>query len=312
MPFRALARRPFVELAPSPETLTMVCGSGRSGTTWVGDVVAAKTRSRVMFEPFLLSEGGEFQLLTGRRGILDSRKERPKYLPESIDSNSKEMQDIGQILFADHQIPWVDQELKSGFYPRRLIKGIRSNLFLGAILKTWPQIKILYLIRSPFDVVKSMLAAERAGWGFAWRAEDILTEASLVDEWLAPFVPNIARAHSLPELLAIRWCIENLVAVSQLRHQSNAMIVAYESLRSTEQWASVGSFLSDRGWRGAPSKESLDRPSATSMASVRESQLAVELAKDEWAQIRRLISVFGIDKLLPECSDRWLKAFDAQ
>ena len=41
---------------------TLVVGTGRSGTTWIGAVISSMTHSRQIFEPFILDENEELAL----------------------------------------------------------------------------------------------------------------------------------------------------------------------------------------------------------------------------------------------------------
>lgn len=57
----------YVDLGASPGDTIVVAGTARSGTTWIGDVVAQATNSRIIFEPFLVDRQGDFALSWARR-----------------------------------------------------------------------------------------------------------------------------------------------------------------------------------------------------------------------------------------------------
>jgi hypothetical protein len=57
----------YLDLGFRERDTLLVAGTARSGTTWVGDVVAHATKSRIIFEPFLLNHNMEFVLRTSLR-----------------------------------------------------------------------------------------------------------------------------------------------------------------------------------------------------------------------------------------------------
>lgn len=307
MSFSLLHKPVFYELAPKPSRMIMVCGSGRSGTTWIGDVIASMTKSRVLFEPFMLDENNEFQLGYLTRVNMSTRCERPHYISTTSSIDPLIEQRIASVMFGDNGCEWVNQNLKSGIYFRRLVKEIRANLFLPVIAQLWPSIRIVYLVRSPYKVVDSMIEKGTADWKFEWDIDDILQEEKLVGEWLGPFVERIERAKTLPERLMVRWCIENYVALNQLQDKDNVLVIGYEQLLEGKGWRDLGAFLSDRGWVGDPKAALLNRPSRTGARPLKADNRATFKNLDEKAvaDITELLQLFDFAGLLPEMHHRW-------
>lgn len=307
MPLSLVHKPVFYELPPRPGQTIMVCGSGRSGTTWIGDVIASMTKSRVLFEPFILDKSGEYQLGYLTRVDLDSRRERPHYISPASSIDPFIGKRIASVIFGDHRCGWVNQNLKPGIYLRRLVKEIRVNLFLATIAELWPSIRIVYLVRSPYKVVDSMIEKGTSGWMFEWDIEDILKQENLIGDWLYHFVDRIGRVKTLPERLMVRWCIENYVALNQLQGKDNVLVIGYEQLLEGEGWADVGAFLSDKGWVGEPSIELLNRPSRAGAKPLAVGSGATLKHLDEKAvsDITDLLHLFGFPELLPEMQQTW-------
>lgn len=307
MYFSVIHKPRFIELPPRPTQMTMVCGTGRSGTTWIGDVIASKTKSRTLFEPWILDENNMLQMGYLASANMSARRESPFYISAKTPISPSVEHQIRKVLFGHHQYGWVNQNLKSGFYMRRLVKEIRANLTLSVIARLWPEIRIVYIIRSPYKVVDSMIDKMRAGWLFEWKIEDILRQEDLVEDWLSPFVNRIERAKSLPERLMVRWCIENHVVANQLRDNDNVLFVGYEQLRAGIGWTDVGTFLGDRGWVGKPRVELLNSPSRTAARPLesRGGDAYKHLDKNAVLEITDLLHVFGLTETLPDMSHTW-------
>lgn len=297
MAIRIIRKPRFLELPSSQSRTTMVCGSGRSGTTWIGDVVAAKTRSRILFEPFILGEDGEFQLANSHKIQLDLRKEIPYYISSHSSVKPNLKRTLSKILFGDYRCGWVDQDLKPGFYYRRVVKEIRANLLLDVISEFWPEIRIIYVIRSPYWVIDSMMEKCAAGWKFEWPLDEIMNQQDLMTDWLNPFVEQIQNANTLPERLMVRWCIENYIASNQLKEKHNVRFVSYEQLATGNGWDTIGDFLKDRGWVGEPSSETLSRISRTSNPSARSGnkEKYMHLNESDISKIDNFLHVFGLE-----------------
>jgi hypothetical protein len=151
-----------------------------------------------------------------------------------------------------------------------------------------------------------MLTAERIGWSFGWRPEDVLQSADLVRSHLSDAVLTIQRAASITDLLTIRWCIETLVAVTELRKTPQGFVVNYEDLLQPDGWTPIGKFFSDRGWKGlTPSEKVLSRPSPTSVTNA-DVSVSEDLKSAQVRRVQELLETFGIDRLVPQSFENWM------
>lgn len=207
--FRLLKAPRYLEMPASPRRSVIVAGVGRSGTTWLGNVISQMIQARVIFEPCLTDKNGLFLINRSRSGLVNlaERYERPVDLWNKADFD-QQIKTVERMLFGCIQGGWVDQDIIPGIFNRRVIKMIRVNLFIGHIARAWPQIKIVYVIRSPHKVIESMLNQEEKGWKFDWARDDIINlsnrclERGIVTEsfdW---------DGESLLDRLTMRWCVE--------------------------------------------------------------------------------------------------------
>jgi hypothetical protein len=193
----------------------ILAGSGRSGTTWLGNILAAQPTTRVIFEPLdhrRVSEAVVFPL----RPYARPQGEYPHWQPA-----------LAQILAGSVHNDWVDRE-QSKWWPRflttrRLVKEIRANLLLGWISEQFG-CPIVYMMRHPCAVVHSRL---KLGW--ETHLDTFTNQAELVADYLTPYMDLILGAETAVERHAVMWCIENLVPMRQMA-QYDWIFCTYEML----------------------------------------------------------------------------------
>jgi Sulfotransferase family len=207
-----------------------VVGSGRSGTTWVGDVLATCSGGVPVFEPLsqrLVPECPRWKqpgpyLRIGKSypqweayfdGVLSGRisnrwtrqdyRRMPKLLARRPLTGR-----IG-VRLARMQYRW--QEMRGSRY---LVKEVHGNLAL-AWLQTYTSAPLVYLIRHPCAVVGSRIRLPEHTWDFDMN--EILGEPELMRDLLEPFRTTISGATTALERLAVSWCVENLLPLSQAK-----------------------------------------------------------------------------------------------
>ena len=139
-----LAPRFFFDLARYDQTV-FLAGTGRSGTTWLEDLINFDGSYRVMFEPFH----------TRRTDVLREWNYRQYLRPTNLDE--KFVHPATQILSGKVRSKWIDQFRCRPIVTRRLIKDIRANLILKWIKHNFPEIRIVLLLRHPCAVASSKL-----------------------------------------------------------------------------------------------------------------------------------------------------------
>ncbi|MHC4847047.1 MAG: sulfotransferase [Planctomycetota bacterium] len=209
---RSLKTRFFLDLGGGPEDCVFLAGSGRSGTTWVGDILNYRNEYRMIFEPFWRNEVS-----------LVSHFHARQYLPPDC-TDPAFIEPARRILSGEVRDPWFDVLNTKWIARRRLIKDIRANLLLGWIRAQFPMTPIILLLRHPCAVAASTL---KMGWNDPLNG--FLDQTDLIDTHLAPQRELIERTHESGtqfEKRIVIWCAENHVALSSgVEH-----VVHYEDL----------------------------------------------------------------------------------
>ncbi len=243
---------------PAPR---VIAGFGRSGTTWVQDVIAQSNCLRAVFEP----------LHPGQIGGADAFAHR--YVPADSDEEDlyrflyKFMHGRYHSLWADYRVVatllrpmrhnfvssyqirrylkhWIRSANKIGIYwnqrryDRRIVKFVRANMMLGWI-KSKFDARIVFMIRHPVPVILSQLKSPRA-----WKAQDYIVryraDARLLDAIGDDLRTMLFRDLSDTEGLALCWCIENTIALRQAE-QTGIAVIYYEKLldQGRPQWQRI-------------------------------------------------------------------------
>jgi len=175
-----------------------IAGTGRSGTTWLEDIINFAHDHRILFEPF---HSAEVPLVSGwnYRQYLRPDEHDERYLVPAR-----------KILSGRVRNKWIDQLNTKHLVSRRLVKDIRANLILRWIHAHFPEIPIVLLLRHPCAVASSKL---QLGW--KTHLSDFTTQADLVEDHLAPYLDVLESARDDFERHILLWCVENLVPLRQ-------------------------------------------------------------------------------------------------
>lgn len=212
----------LLNLGPhSLDDTTLICGTPRSGTTWVAQTIAADPGSAVLFEPLhpdnvpLVRQAG-FSWM--------------QYVPPGTDwpSGERVLRRIfeGRILNA-----WTAQEIDR---PQRVttwvVKCVRANRLLPWLSERLP-VRTLLVVRHPCAVVASQIAA---GWPPPKDPGDSRLDSDF------PQIAAVRHSATTPdEIRALRWAIDTLVPLSHAKGRGWA-VVTYEQLaRGQEAWREV-------------------------------------------------------------------------
>ena len=178
-----------------------VAGTGRSGTTWLEEIINFDHDHRILFEPF-----------HSKQVPLVAHWNYRQYLrPDETDARFVEP--ARRILAGQLRHPWVDQFNTKHLVSRRLIKDIRANLLLYWIRQHFPEIPIVLLLRHPCAVAHSKIAM-----GWHTHIEDFLSQPALIEDFLQPLVPLLESTHDDFDRHILLWCIENWIPLLQFSH----------------------------------------------------------------------------------------------
>jgi hypothetical protein len=271
------ASRLYVNPDPDVRKSILVAGTARSGTTWLGDLIAMQIPCRVMFEPF------NPDLVPQYRSFHYFQYMRP-------DQENPELHAYAQKLFSGEiRNRWIDHRNEHLFPKYRLIKEIRANLALKWLHDYFTQVPILFIVRHPCAVVSSRM---ELGWATDIDLLPFLSQPDLIQDFLVPFIDLIKGAKTDEEKHAVIWSISNLVPLRQFK-TGEWKIVRYEDLctKTEAELSSVFEFLGM-----GPDISSNVRTNLPSQTSRQTS--AVVTGRDRINAWKKKMSVQQIDSIL--------------
>ncbi len=189
-----------------------LAGAGRSGTTWLADILNYDKRYRDMFEPF----DSSYVAVAAR--FFSSLYLRP------ADANPNYLEPTKTILAGRVGNRRIDAGNVRLFRRKRIIKEIRGNLWLKWLRGHFPEMPIIWLIRHPCAVVTSRLHLDWSTY-----IPQFLAQRDLMHDHLEPLRGHIESARSDFEKHMFAWCIQHYVPLRQLA-DGDVHVVFYERL----------------------------------------------------------------------------------
>jgi hypothetical protein len=262
-----------------------LAGSGRSGTTWLSEIINHRRGYRYVFEPFNPREVDSFGHFCTKQ-YLRPEDRREKFLEPARLALTGRLRDR-----------WTDRFNGRIVARRRLIKDIRANLLLGWMRANFPGMPIILLLRHPCAVVASRLAL-----GWKDHLSETMEQRELVEDFLFPMEAEIRAAKGDFERHLFLWCIDNYVPLKQFRPQE-VHLTFYENLLARPEaelqslFASLGEDFDERVYRR------LRRPSPLSRKNTPSPSLEGWRTRVSANQLERTIEIlglFGLDHLYGE------------
>lgn len=204
----------------------IIVGSARSGTSWLCELLARPRRYRLLFEP-----EHEFNTKSGHQLCdrwIDGAKDAGKgqnYLKRVF------LNRVNNNWIAQHSNRKWKRHLWP-FVPKRfIIKFVRCNLAASYMNKVF-HIPVVHIVRNPYDVIESQ---ERVRFPWLYdlsRFEKDIKLVAFTKERYNFDLTNIDLQSNI-EKLALRWCLENIVALEiQKNRNPDYRIIKFEELRN--------------------------------------------------------------------------------
>ena len=193
-----------------------ISGSGRSGTTWLQEIINYKNQYRILFEPFYKD----------KVDILRNWHYRQYLRPSNNDSQY--LKPAKRILSGRIRNAWIDEKNHQKVAFKRLIKDIRTQFLLKWIKANFPKIPIIMIMRHPCAVANSKLIL---GWNAQLdeHLQEIFNQALLVQDHLCPFVTKRHELKDDFEKHVFLWCLEYYVPLRQFQ-ENECLLIFYEEL----------------------------------------------------------------------------------
>jgi hypothetical protein len=267
----------YVDLNDDYRRSILISSSGRSGSTWLADMVNYRNEYRLVFEPF-------------RRDLSKIAAGIPYglYLQPGRESDA-EARVVEAILRGRVRNTWSNWHNRRRIARRRIIKEIRATNLMPWIRERFPGLPIVYLLRHPVSVAQSWT---RLGWPDFL---DEFTRQELLMDRLAPFRPvidDVVRAGNPFERHLLRWCLENVIPLRDLS-PGDAHVVFYEHLVADpeqelrELFGYLGKEFEPAVLERVDAASPLTYPGAPAQA----------LGEEALTRACEIVSAFGLDRL---------------
>lgn len=267
-------------------------GDGRSGTTWVADLINWDQRYRELFEPF-----HPWRLKTPFHMHQYLRcNDQKSVLNPAIDEVFS-----GRVL--DNR---VNEDNRKFWYRGLLVKDIFASLLAAKVKHDRPYIKVVLLIRNPFAVALSK--NHKRQWHWMTDPGEFLENPELVKDHLTPFVTMIETCEDdfiVKQILI--WSIIHYVFFRQF-HEKDVHVLFYEELyiHPEAELKKLFTFLRDESVAKLDNRvmEQLTKPSKMSgkKSTLSRGVSPIEGWQEEIPQTtvekgREILRTFGLDKL---------------
>ncbi len=268
-----------------------LAGAGRSGTTWLSNIINYDNKYRDIFEPFdstYVSVAAPF--FSGL--YLRPTDDRPVYREAATN-----------ILTGRVGNRRLDAANRRPFRRQRMVKEVRGNLWLKWLRNRFPDIPMVLLIRHPCAVAISRVQLE-----WATLIPQYLAQSTLMADHLEPLRAHIEAAQSPFEKHIFAWCIQHYVPLRQLGPR-DVYVVFYEDL-CVDTRAEIQNLFAFLGRNS--SEETLHRAAVPSFTNFRKTTIArksgEELAtgwkrnmgREQLQTAMRILSLFGLDAIYGE------------
>lgn len=184
------------------QTVIWVLGDGRSGTTWIQELLCWSWRYRMMYEPFHPASGVTSQHFGANLYLRPGEQDMDRITLAA------------KIFSGAYYHPNVDRDNVRLLYRGIVVKDIFAHMFAAWVAARLPNIRPILIVRNPFEVALSK--SERRDWLWMTDARKFLDQPHLVEDHLEPYVDmiNVATQDFVLQQVLI-WSVMHFVLLRQ-------------------------------------------------------------------------------------------------
>lgn len=213
------------------EDTIVISGTGRSGSTWVGELIRSLDGYKYLNEPFMHTP---FRTRTYVDPNNDSYEELHEYMSEILQGRARRS---WRWTFESYtSLGRINELIKNNKVAVKLTRGLRSTRWIS---NTFNVRETFLLMRHPCAVISSML--RHGGW-----SRNILNEMGdtvekqvcgnyLPESIKKEFLSKIKKADKRYEVLAHIWALDYFIALIYDNRKYPWVLIPYERLISKEE-----------------------------------------------------------------------------
>lgn len=192
-------------------------GDGRSGTTWVSNLINYDSYFRNVYEPF-------------HPQIFPQLKYLSSHLYERPNAENPGLYDVAEDVFAGRLWhPRTDSDNAIRIYKGLLVKDIFANLFSYWVHNNFKGVKTILLIRNPFAVAMSKFM--KKNWTWVTDPITLLNQSNLREDYLLEFEDLIFKTSEKNDFILnqiLIWSIIHYVPFRQF-NSDQVHLMFYEN-----------------------------------------------------------------------------------
>jgi hypothetical protein len=273
-----------------------VVGDGRSGSTWLQEMINYDNKYRYMFEPFHPVTAGEIRDIGYYKYI------RPEYKDEAF-------YNLASRIFSGRF--YHPRVIRGGRIHSRklLIKDIFGNLLIKWVGEYFPRVKKILIMRHPFATALSK--QKLRDWEWMTEPVQFFEQPELIQDWLKPFEALIRNTEGFFERQVLIWSIVHYIPLRQLDRR-DIHLIFYEQLCShpEDELKRLLSFLYDVDGTQDLNPKLLKKIKEPSFTSRRDSAIKrggnlcdvwrKALSDSQISEGMEILRAFGLDRIYNE------------
>jgi len=272
-----------------------ILSDGRSGSTWVSSLLNNKGNALQVFEPFHPEVNNECNELT------------PYTYYESLSKDSKVIKTYSKVFSGKLLHRRANFDNRGIIYSGMVVKDVFACLSSYAIHQHFKEVKVIILLRNPFDVVRSKERTAQRGW--LWPTDlSVYTSNKSLLKRMNPqqilLIDKIAKNGNFIEKQMVHWTLSYFIMLNSFASDSYYLLF-YEKMESapSEEAEKIRRFLGKETDFdiGSYTSEQLEKASRTLKTSSQdsnwESKIKNTFQESELKTMKELIECFSLTKL---------------
>jgi sulfotransferase family protein len=300
---RELGSRVCLDLGRDHRSAVFVAGSGRSGTSWLAELINYRNEYHYIFEPFHPPEADTLNPMEPGLRICRAFGYHQYLRPESDDPMF--LRPAAAVLAGKARSQWTERFNERLVARRRIVKDVKANLILKWLSVNFPGMPMVFILRHPCAVAASRRSLR---WDLHWDLVlgRTLRQKELVEDFLAPYLDLFRTATTYVEQQVLMWCIDNFVPLKQFS-RDQIHVVFYESLVASPAqelprlFAYLGKSIDPSVYEVAGNPSLLSDWNSPVLAGARRTDhWRTVLARSDIDRALAVLAEFGLDEIYSE------------